>query len=782
VKVRSAESQPPVTALFPTIRSRLLISFVLMALLSSVGISVSAMVVGYINGREQAFAQLEAATALKALQIETWTANLQNDLLDALTGQYATERVDVLLDLANRDIYYDYYTRAMQRQLQRLANESPNLSDLWLLDRAGAMVLSTRATPIGGDCGAQPIFAAGLASPQTALIIPAAALDTPDSCGIIGATSDPFVVLAARPVRSREGELLGVIVASAAPEPLRGILSDRTGLGASGEVYLATAGGTLAVGMCEAERSSADIGVRTAQTALPADGRMEGQPNFCGQQVIGMYRSVPSLKVMLAAEQDVSEAFSEITTNLTVSGTFAAIAVLIAIVAAILLTRSITDPLMTLVNSASQIASGNLEQVVPIQRQDEVGTLATAFNSMTAQLRTLINDLDRQVEVRTLTLEQRAVQLETSARVSREITSILDIDTLLERIVELIRAAFDYYHVVIFIYEPEARELTLRASTASLAEGNKSFSIDAVTLNSEAARTVQPVVVNDVSQDSNFRASDVMPQTRAELVIPLKVGGELIGTLDLHSTELNAFSPEDVLVSQSLGDQIAIAIHNARLYERRRELGVLEERNRLARDLHDSVIQSLYSLSLLSAGWRRSVGDSSAIGEYFDKVSDINQQALREMRLLVYQLRPFALQEDGLLGALHKRLETVERRAGVEARLRADDVYELPVHVEEGLYWIVQEALNNSLKHASAAQISVRFESADGQIVVTVTDDGQGFDSAQCSRGLGLHNMEERARALGGSLTIRSRAGEGTAVTVSVPATETIEPAGQTTP
>src|SRR5262249_26958216 len=144
--------------------------------------------------------------------------------------------------------------------------------------------------------------------------------------GIVETANADFIVLAARPVRSREGDLLGVIVASAAQEPLRSILSDRTGLGATGEVYLAAAdGSSLAVGMCD--RASADIQVRTGTASAPRnDGRIEGQPNFCGQQVIGMYRTVPALKVMLAAEQDISEAFSEITTNLTISGTFAAIA------------------------------------------------------------------------------------------------------------------------------------------------------------------------------------------------------------------------------------------------------------------------------------------------------------------------------------------------------------------------------------------------------------------------------------------------------------------------
>ena len=224
---------------------------------------------------------------------------------------------------------------------------------------------------------------------------------------------------------------------------------------------------------------------------------------------------------------------------------------------------------------------------------------------------------------------------------------------------------------------------------------------------------------------------------------------------------------------QSLGDQIVVAIENAHLYDQSRELAVLEERTRLARDLHDSVTQSLYSLVLLTEGWRRllNAGTESQTEDYLRRIGEIAQQALREMRLLIHELRPPMLEQEGLVGAVRKRLDAVEKRVGVEARVVMDDFVELPASLEEGLYWITQEALNNALKHAAAKKESVRMYVEGEMLVLEVVDDGQGFDldAAKHRGGMGLASMGERAREMRGTLTIRSAPGQGTTVKVIVP-------------
>jgi len=205
-----------------------------------------------------------------------------------------------------------------------------------------------------------------------------------------------------------------------------------------------------------------------------------------------------------------------------------------------------------------------------------------------------------------------------------------------------------------------------------------------------------------------------------------------------------------------------------------RDLAVLEERNRLARELHDSVTQALYSLTLFAeAGIRfAESGDLAQGTHYMGRVSETSQQALKEMRLLVYELRPLALEREGLVGALTHRLDAVERRAGVDPQLIMDEPLELPARLEEELYRIAQEALNNSLKHAAASTVIVRITTEEGQVALEVEDNGQGFDPAAGTGGMGLNNIRDRAERLGGSAVVVSSPGEGTKVRVKVPLTE----------
>jgi signal transduction histidine kinase len=198
----------------------------------------------------------------------------------------------------------------------------------------------------------------------------------------------------------------------------------------------------------------------------------------------------------------------------------------------------------------------------------------------------------------------------------------------------------------------------------------------------------------------------------------------------------------------------------------------LEERQRLARDLHDSVTQSIYSLTLLAEAGQRmvQVGDLQQIQKNQARLSEIAQQALQEMRLLVYELRPLPLTKEGLVRSIQHRLEGVERRAGVEARLVVDGELDLPAPIGEELFRIAQEALNNTLKHARASAVAVSIRVHRGALELEVVDDGQGFDleAVKDRGGMGLNTMRERVESLQGELVILSLPGEGTTVQVRV--------------
>lgn len=203
------------------------------------------------------------------------------------------------------------------------------------------------------------------------------------------------------------------------------------------------------------------------------------------------------------------------------------------------------------------------------------------------------------------------------------------------------------------------------------------------------------------------------------------------------------------------------------------ELATARERNRLARELHDSVAQTLYGLTLQSEAASRKLSDGE-LGTVADRLIEIRQgalQSLQETRLLIYELRPPILEEVGLVAALRGRLDAVEARSGLSVHFDAGGIDKLPESLEMGLYGIAREALNNVLKHARASQVRVGLTQEGGKILLEVADDGVGFEPAArgVGSGLGLQSMLERAEQIGGKLEIQSAPGNGVSVRVQVP-------------
>ncbi len=250
---------------------------------------------------------------------------------------------------------------------------------------------------------------------------------------------------------------------------------------------------------------------------------------------------------------------------------------------------------------------------------------------------------------------------------------------------------------------------------------------------------------------------------------PLWAHNQFMGVLSIWRDSERPFSEGDMALMASAADQMATTIDTARLRRNSDRLLLLDERNRLARELHDAVTQSLYSLTLFAAANRRAAGESDLdkVCHYSDRIATTAEQTLKEMRLLLHNLRPSLLQDSGLVAALRKRLDSVEKRSGVQARLDAPDALNLPPHVEETLFHIAEEALNNALKHASAEMVIVTLQQSGSVVCLSISDDGCGFEPAleTESGGLGLTSMRERIETLGGTLTIDSAPGQTTITT-----------------
>ena len=263
------------------------------------------------------------------------------------------------------------------------------------------------------------------------------------------------------------------------------------------------------------------------------------------------------------------------------------------------------------------------------------------------------------------------------------------------------------------------------------------------------------------------------PELTSLLVLPLILDDKVIGLLHALNKP-GGFTADDMRILSLVANQAALAIENERLHEQVKEAAVLEERTHLARELHDSVTQALYSVMLYADATRLALaaGRQTVATENLQELRKMARQAMADMRLLLFQLHPPRLEKEGLATALRTRLDAVETRAGLQIDYEVEGERRLSLAVEEELYHIAQEALNNVIKHARAEQVTVHLHFADHHCTLTIQDDGVGFDpaTAHSSGGFGLRGMAERAQQIGGAFELASAPGQGTTVHIEVSA------------
>ncbi len=279
----------------------------------------------------------------------------------------------------------------------------------------------------------------------------------------------------------------------------------------------------------------------------------------------------------------------------------------------------------------------------------------------------------------------------------------------------------------------------------------------------------------DIKRDPRFRGwwPAAHPQMGSFLGVPIVARGEVIGAFYLtDKQEAEQFHPGDQELIELLAPHAAVAMENARLYERSRELSIVEERNRLARELHDSLVQKLFGVVLAAQSAATLLErDSGAARQQVEHLQELAQEAVVELRSLVFQLRPAEIETEGLGAALRKHVELLRRAHRAAISVELTGAPRLRPGVDEEVFRIAQESLQNALRHARAEHIKLRLEEETGRLRLTVADDGVGFEPEAAglrSRRLGLTSMEERASSLGARLRIDSAPGRGTTISLEV--------------
>jgi signal transduction histidine kinase len=443
-----------------------------------------------------------------------------------------------------------------------------------------------------------------------------------------------------------------------------------------------------------------------------------------------------------------------------------------------------------LLSATRRLSAGDLSVRTGLRYgEGEMSQLARAFDEMADSLERRVAERDEaegalRESQQALLAAQQTLEQQVFAR-TRELSALYDVtaaasaslelETVLERSLDRVLRVMECQVGAIHLLDEGHKMLHLAVSQGISAESLREVDPMPVDggLVSWTASHAEPLVVPSVADGPRALLAIPLATDNASYVgVPMRAKGRVLGVLSIIGEAERQFYKAEVSLLASIADQVGVAVENAQLYRQAEQLATLRERQRLARELHDSVTQSLYSLVLVAEAGRRLAGsgDLQRVKQAVQRLGEIGQQALKEMRLLVYQLRPLALQGEGWIRALQQRLDAVERRAGVEAELVVEGTPALPDSAEEELYRVVQEALNNQLKHATATLVTVQIRSKGPSVEIEVTDNGRGFDpqAAYGQGGLGLVTMRERVEKLGGTLTIRSAPGQGTTVRVAL--------------
>lgn len=446
-------------------------------------------------------------------------------------------------------------------------------------------------------------------------------------------------------------------------------------------------------------------------------------------------------------------------------------------------------PIQKLTLAAEEVGAGNLDvQIDPSDMEGELEVLTTSFNQMTRQLREARDDLEQKVESRTeelrLTQEtERRLALESAllSDVGQIVSSTLDIDEVYDRFSTEMKKLVDFDRMAINIIDHDADTFVFRYASGLIRPDRQIPEVMPMenTQTQHVLETGKSLLRSHISQGTYYRGDEASIELgfRSSLMVPLLQKGIVLGTLSLRSRNVDAFGPREQSILERLADHIAPAIANAELYTQRieaeealfeqtRESAVLGERNRMAKEIHDTLAQGFTGIVLqLEAGEQALDESPGEVASHLDRAKILARESLLEARRSVWNLLPHALEGHSLEEALQ---EEVSRYAGDGQVAATFNLLGRPSalspEIQTTLLRICQESLTNARKHAEATEVNVSLVFGQHTVGLDVKDNGKGFDpetphSATMQGGFGLTGMEQRAESLGGNLTVRSEKG-----------------------
>ena len=543
---------------FQSLQALLLTSFLIIVTVPTVMAAVLSAVGAYTNSQTQTFKSLEAITTLKKNQIKTLLSNSQNDTEALLADpRFITNTLDVLnaTDLTPT-ILQSFKRTARSRMVDILGAEEEAYSEILVLDTQGNVVISTNPRREGTNFANQTFFKEGMLK-FYAEFSEESSFGT-ENLIIVAPVFDP-----------NEQTLQGVLALRSNAALMKEIMESTPGF-SEAETYL--------VNTHFHPITKTRTFVETINTKASLDAIRENiasskaiYPNYTGQQVLGYYEWFEPMQLAVIAEVPASFVAGSSLQSLAGSALLALFVVAVAIVAVVISARTITDPITILAQTTESFAAGQLFARATVDRKDEIGALAQAYNQMATQLQEMIGKLEQRVTDRTQDLESQTLRLRVAAEIARDAASARDLRELLARASELICNRFNFYHTGIFLLDNNKEYAVLVASPTEagkkMIENNHKLRVGEIGIVGRVAATGESRVTLNTGTDAVYFNNPYLPNTRSEMALPLKVEHNIIGVLDVQSEQSQAFTDEDVAIMQILADQLATAIERTRLLQ-----------------------------------------------------------------------------------------------------------------------------------------------------------------------------------------------------------------------
>ncbi len=385
--------------------------------------------------------------------------------------------------------------------------------------------------------------------------------------------------------------------------------------------------------------------------------------------------------------------------------------------------------------------------------------------------------LYEQMKERDLALTRRNVDMSLLNGIASTLTSSLELDEILNKTLGLVMNYMKVEAGEIFLLEEDKTTLRMVLHRGQAAEAFWARNIFNVGDGSIGivAKTRQPLISRQLADDTNFLRDAVVEAGFQQIAcIPLLSGENLMGVMSVATRGTDPFDERSIQMLTALGAWAGLSIENARLHANARRLAVLEERDRIGMDLHDGIIQSIYGVGLALEGAKLTMNeDTEAAKERIQHAIDGLNQAIRDIRSYILDLRPRQLGSEGLLNGIKRLIAEYRANTFSEVHFTGpdSDLKDLPQTQSLTLFHICQESLANAAKHAKAKNVQVAIWTTDERALMEIHDDGKGFDpdNMRASIGHGLANMYTRAHAVGGDIDISSVVGEGTTILMWVP-------------